>query len=106
MCLRLLACGFIGGRGKNSPPQGIVPHKLVATVTALLITFPHVDALVVTLKIRFARKAHVAVVDGARERIIALLVVRLHVKLEVIPPAEKFVASLNLALEVGLLLGR
>ena len=67
-----------------------------------MIAFSHVNTLVVALKIRLAHKLLVAVIDGARERIFALLVMRLHVCLEVVAPAEKLTASLDLTLEVGL----
>lgn len=64
-----------------------------------------VYALVVPLKVRLAYKFFGAVRDLAGERVFTLLVVRLHVRLEVVAAAEEFAASLDHTLEVGFLLG-
>lgn len=70
-----------------------------------MVAFLHVNALVMALEIGLANKLLVAVVDRAREGVLALLIVRLHVRLEVVASAEHLAASLNLAHKVGLLLG-
>lgn len=90
----------------NSPPQSVLARKHAAAVVALVVALPHVHALVVPLQVRLAHKLLVAVVDRARERVLALLVVCLHVRLEVVAAAEQLAASLDLTLKVGLLLGR
>ncbi len=60
----------------------------------------------VALEVRLAHKLLAAVANLARERVLALLVVCLHVRLEVVAAAEELAAPLDLALEVGFLLGR
>lgn len=59
----------------------------------------------VSLEIGLSDKLLVAVGEGAREGILALLVMSLHVCLEVVAAAEHLAASLNFANKVGLLLG-
>jgi hypothetical protein len=71
-----------------------------------MVAFPHVYALVMALEIRLADEFLAAVTDSARERVFALLIVRLHMGLEVVAPAEQLATTLDLALEVGFGLGR
>lgn len=71
-----------------------------------MVPLLHVHALVVALEIRLAHKLLVAVCHLAGEGILPLLVVRLHVRFEVVAAAEHLAAPLDLADKVGLLLGR
>ena len=70
-----------------------------------MVPLLHVYTLVVALEVCLAHKLLVAVVDGAWEWIFALLVMGLHMRLEIVTPAEQLATSLDLALKVGLLLG-
>lgn len=63
-------------------------------------------ALVVPLQVCLAHELLGAVIHLAWEWILALLVVRLHMRLEVVAATKELTATLDLALEVGLLLGR
>lgn len=87
------------------PSESILTGKHAAAEVALVVALLHVHTLVVPLKIGLANKLLVAVGDGAREGILALLVVGLHMRLEVVAPAKHLAASLDLADKVGLLLG-
>lgn len=86
--------------------QGILASKEATAIVALVVALPHVNALVVSLEVCLAHKLLVAVVDIAREGVFAFVVMGLHVRLEVVAPAEELAAPLDLALEVGFLLGR
>lgn len=74
-------------------------------VIASVVLLPHMHALVVSRQIRLADKLPIAVAHRARERILAILVMRLEMGLVVIAPAKQFAAPLDLALVVGVLLG-
>lgn len=96
-----------GGRGEGDiPSESVLARKQAAAKVALVVALAHVDALVVALEVRLAHEFLGAVADGAGKGVLALVVVRLHVRLEVVAPAEELAAPLDLALEVGLFLGR
>ena len=63
-----------------------------------------VDALVVPLQVRLADELLGAVGDLAREGVLSLVVVSLHMRLEVVAAAEELPTPLDCALEVCLLL--
>ena len=69
-----------------------------------MIPLFHVHALVVPLQIRLPHELLVAVLEGARERILPAGVVGLHVRLEVVAAAKEFTTSLDVALEVCIFL--
>lgn len=95
-----------GGKEGNIPSESVLARKQAAAKVTLVVALAHVDALVVALEVRLAHKFLGAVADGAGKGVLALVVVRLHMRLEVVAPAEELAAPLDLALEVGLFLGR
>lgn len=71
-----------------------------------MVALFHMDTLVMPLKIRLAHKLLGAAVDLAGEVVLASLVVRLQVRLEVVAATEELATTPDIALEIGILLGR
>ena len=90
---------------KSTPAKRILARKHAAAVVAPVIPLLRVHALVMPMQVGLPHKLLGAIRHCARERILPLLVVGFHVRLEIVAPAEELSAPLDFALKVRLLLG-
>lgn len=99
---RILKRAVEGNLSCHSPPQRVFARKRPPAVVALVVPLLGVDAGVVPHQVRLAHKLPVAAVHLARERVLPVLVVRLHVRPVIVAPAEELAAPRYFALVVGL----
>lgn len=88
------------------PSKRILASKKTTAIVALVIALLHVDALMMSLQIRFSNKLLATAVGKTREGVLSLFIMRLHVRLEVVTPTKEFATSIHFALKVGFLLCR